>query len=123
LLDGFQYSYGQNGFRIKTLVTERVAYDTTSDNFIRRFVLVMLGTVLALTSHDYVPMSYYEFLRDIREMRKTSWNMFTLNFSKASLTKFKEGSKDSSSLPSHGHLATLLFFRFETRNHQSGEEY
>jgi hypothetical protein len=87
-----------------------VAYDTTGDNFIRRFVLVMLGTVIAQVSQDYVPVSYYEFLRDIREMRKTSWNMFTVDFLKASLTKFKEGSKDSGSLPSHwpfGNLALL----------------
>ena len=77
---GFQYSYGQNGFRIETLVTEMVAYDMTGDNFIRRLVLVMLGPMLAPVSQDYVPMSYYEFVRDIRQMRKTSWNMFTLDF-------------------------------------------
>jgi len=48
---GFQYSYGQNGFRIETLVTQMVAYDTTGDNFIRRLVLVMLGPMLAPVSH------------------------------------------------------------------------
>jgi hypothetical protein len=61
LPQGFQYSYVRNGFRVEILVTETVAYDTIGDNFIRRFVLVMLDTMLAPVSQNYVPMSYYEF--------------------------------------------------------------
>jgi hypothetical protein len=71
----------------------------------------MLSTVLAPVSQDYVPMSYYELVRDIGEMRKTSWNMFTLDCLKASLTKFKEGSKDSSSLPSHWPSSNLALLQ------------
>lgn len=106
----FEFSYGPAGFRIDSLVTEMRTHDTTGDDFIKRFVLVMLGTVLAPVSQEYVPLSYYGFVSDIRLMRKTSWNMVTLDFLKNSLTKFKDGGKQESSYPSHwppGNLALL----------------
>ena len=62
----------------------------SDDNFVRKAVLVLIGTVLAPTSDVTIPKPYYCLVEDVPRIFEINWNHFTLKFLIDSL---KEGSQ------------------------------
>ena len=60
------------------------------DEFVRMTVLVLLGTVLAPVSKDYIPKDYYALVRDVNLIGKMNWNNFTLRQCLSSVGKVLE---------------------------------
>ena len=64
------------------LIDELIKFfvDTQSfdDDFVRRVVLVLLGTVLAPQSTKFVPYRYYKMVEDVNAIKSYNWNNFTL---------------------------------------------
>ncbi|KAL6863758.1 hypothetical protein ACP4OV_016661 [Aristida adscensionis] len=103
--------HGRASFRIESLIADIVIHDDKpDDDFLRRFVLVMLGTVLAPVSSTHVPVSYYAIVKDVINMRQMDWNELTLGFLKA---KFKEGQDSTSPRWPSGNLALLQYAYWE----------
>ncbi|KAF7107830.1 hypothetical protein CFC21_108408 [Triticum aestivum] len=80
---------------IDELIENIVASGTYDDDFLRRIVLVLLGTVLAPQSTKEVPNAYYKLVHDVEAIKAFNWNAFTLcvcveGFTKtlSDLTKF-----------------------------------
>ncbi|XBI16862.1 hypothetical protein VPH35_059044 [Triticum aestivum] len=48
------------------------------DDFVRRAVLVLMGTVLAPQSTKFVPYRYYKMVEDVNAIKSYNWNDFTL---------------------------------------------
>ncbi|VAH84969.1 unnamed protein product [Triticum turgidum subsp. durum] len=48
------------------------------DDFVRRVVLVLLGTVLAPQSTKFVPYRYYKMVEDVNAIKSYNWNDFML---------------------------------------------
>ncbi|XBI80387.1 hypothetical protein VPH35_089573 [Triticum aestivum] len=57
------------------LDAKKISYD---DDFVRRAVLVLLGTVLAPQSTKFVPYRYYKMVEDVNAIKSYNWNDFTL---------------------------------------------
>ncbi|KAI5010581.1 hypothetical protein ZWY2020_012718 [Hordeum vulgare] len=65
---------------IDDLINKIVKNDNTDDDFVQMTFLVLLGTVIAPVSHEYIPKEYYALVKDKRMISKFSWNDFTLKF-------------------------------------------
>ena len=65
---------------IDTLIDKIVRNKDVDDDFVRMTFLVLLGTIIAPVSHEYVPKKYYALVQDIKLIRKFNWNAFTLQF-------------------------------------------
>ena len=63
---------------IDDLINNIVESGDTDDDFVRRVVLVLLGTIIAPRSTKIIPKSYYALVQDINRMRKLNLNDFTL---------------------------------------------
>ena len=63
---------------INNLIASIVHSGDTDDDFVRRVVLVLLGTIIAPRSTKIIPKSYYALVQDINRMRKLNLNDFTL---------------------------------------------
>ncbi|XBI35368.1 hypothetical protein VPH35_121062 [Triticum aestivum] len=57
------------------LDAKKISYD---DDFVRRVVLVLMGTVLAPQSTKFVSYRYYKMLEDVNAIKSYNWNDFTL---------------------------------------------
>ncbi|XP_073353550.1 uncharacterized protein [Aegilops tauschii subsp. strangulata] len=65
---------------IDELIENIVASGTYDDDFLRRIVLVLLGTVLAPQSTKEVPNAYYKLVHDVEAIKAFNWNAFTLRY-------------------------------------------
>ena len=74
---------------IDDLIRDIVKNQPNDDDFIRKTVLILLGTVLAPYSLKYVPKSYYCLVENVLRIHSFNWNAFTLRVLLHSITKFK----------------------------------
>ena len=72
---------------IDDLIDNIVASGTYDDDFLRRIVLVLLGTVLAPQSTREVPNAYYKLVHDVEAIKAFNWNTFTLRVCVEGITK------------------------------------
>ncbi|KAL6843103.1 hypothetical protein ACP4OV_026816 [Aristida adscensionis] len=86
----FQNHWKNEGMRIENLISDIVLYNSTDDDFVRMFLLVMLGTVIAPVSQKYVPYSYFAFVENIETARTINWNRLTVGIIESNLRKVKE---------------------------------
>ena len=94
---------------IDTLIDKIVRNKDADDDFVRMTFLVLLGTIIAPVSHEYVPKKYYALVQDIKLIRKFNWNAFTLWFTLSEVGKLMQDGQVRQ-WP-HGNLA-LLQVRF-----------
>jgi hypothetical protein len=78
---------------------------TADDDFIRRVLLVLLGTLLMPVSTSSVPRDYYAIVHDLRRAQNMNWISLTLPFLISNLVK-KKTVKGQTSWP-EGNLALL----------------
>lgn len=72
---------------IDQLIEHIVASGTYDDDFLRRIVLVLLGTVLAPHSTKEVPNAFYKLVEDVEAIKAFNWNAFTLRICIEGITK------------------------------------
>ena len=72
---------------IDELIENIVASGTYDDDFLRRIVLVLLGTVLAPHSTKEVPNAYYKLVENVEAIKAFNWNAFTLRVCVEGFTK------------------------------------
>ena len=72
---------------IDDLIENIVASGTYDDDFLRRIVLVLLGTVLTPQSTIEVPNAYYKLVDDVEAIKAFNWNVFTLRICVEGITK------------------------------------
>ncbi|XBH73507.1 hypothetical protein VPH35_100594 [Triticum aestivum] len=63
---------------IDDLIVDITKNKSADDDFLRRVVLLLLGTVLAPMSSKTVPKQYYALVDDVKHISKINWNAFTL---------------------------------------------
>ena len=63
---------------IDDLIKNIVDSQSYDDDFVRRAVLVLMGTVLAPQSTKFVPYRYYKMVEDVNAIKSYNWNDFTL---------------------------------------------
>ncbi|XBI05426.1 hypothetical protein VPH35_133590 [Triticum aestivum] len=63
---------------IDELIKNIVDTQSYDDDFVRRAVLVLMGTVLAPQSTKCVPYRYYKMVEDVNAIKSYNWNDFTL---------------------------------------------
>ncbi|VAH84427.1 unnamed protein product [Triticum turgidum subsp. durum] len=63
---------------IDDLIKNIVDSQSYDDDFVRRAVLVLMGTVLAPQSTKFVPYRYYKMVEDVSAIKSYNWNNFTL---------------------------------------------
>ena len=90
---------------IDDLINKIVKNENTDDDFVRMTFLVLLGTVIAPVSHEYIPKEYYALVKDKRMISKFNWNEFTLKFFLSEIGKVLEDGRVRE-WP-HGNLALL----------------
>lgn len=64
---------------IDDLISDIIKNKSTDDDFLRRVVLVLLGTVLAPMHLKIVPKQYYALVVDVPRISRINWNAFTLS--------------------------------------------
>ncbi|KAF7053719.1 hypothetical protein CFC21_061574 [Triticum aestivum] len=64
---------------IDDLIADIIKNKSADDDFLRKVVLVLLGTVLAPMSSKIVPKQYYALVDDVKRISKINWNAFTLD--------------------------------------------
>ena len=64
---------------IDDLIADIIKNKSVDDDFLRRIVLVLLGTVLAPMHSKIVPKQYYALVVDVKRLDKINWNAFTLS--------------------------------------------
>ncbi|XBI48315.1 hypothetical protein VPH35_112086 [Triticum aestivum] len=52
--------------------------DSYDEYFVRRAILVLMGTFLAPQSTKFVPYRYYKMVEDVNAIKSYNWNDFTL---------------------------------------------
>ena len=65
---------------IDDLIEKIVRNKNTDDEFVRMAFLVLLGTIIAPVSDEYILKNYYALVQDVRQIKKFNWNAFTLRF-------------------------------------------
>ena len=65
---------------IDDLIDKIVRNKNTDDEFVRMAFLVLLGTIIAPVSDEYIRKNYYALVQDVRQIKKFNWNAFTLRF-------------------------------------------
>ncbi|KAE8795651.1 hypothetical protein D1007_29546 [Hordeum vulgare] len=103
------------------LINKIVKNDNTDDDFVRMTFLVLLGTVIAPVSHEYIPMEYYDLVKDKRMISKFNWNDFTLKFFLSEIGKVIEDGRVRE-WP-HGNLALLQYAYWEKVQPIIGPKY
>ncbi|KAM0904779.1 hypothetical protein ACQ4PT_017776 [Festuca glaucescens] len=63
---------------IDDLIADIIKSKLADDDFLRKVVLVLLGTVLAPMATKIVPHKFYALVEDVNRMPKINWNAFTL---------------------------------------------
>ncbi|KAE8771892.1 hypothetical protein D1007_56195 [Hordeum vulgare] len=106
---------------IDDLINKIVKNDNTDDDFVRMTFLVLLGTVIAPVSHEYIPKEYYALVKDKRMISKFNWNDFTLKFFLSEIGKVLEDGRVRE-WP-HGNLALLQYAYWEKVQPIIGPKY
>ena len=94
---------------IDELIKNIVDTQSYDDDFVRRAVLVLMGTVLAPQSTKFVPYRYYKMVEDVNAIKSYNWNDFTLGVCMDAIKKRSKILKNSSGLS-----GTWLFFRYKS---------
>jgi hypothetical protein len=63
---------------IDDLIADIIKNKSADDDFLRKVVLVLLGTILAPMHSKIVPKQYYALVADVKRIFKINWNAFTL---------------------------------------------
>ena len=63
---------------IDNLIEDIIKSKATDDDFLRKVVLVLLGTIIAPMLSKIVPKQYYALVDDVKRISKINWNVFTL---------------------------------------------
>ncbi|XBI51690.1 hypothetical protein VPH35_034175 [Triticum aestivum] len=104
---------------IDDLIVDITKNKSADDNFLRRVVLVLLGTVLAPMSSKTVPKQYYALVDDVKRISKINWNAFTLRVLLDCLRNVTKG-KHLRQWP-RGNLALLQYLYWEKVQPLEGE--
>ncbi|XBI04455.1 hypothetical protein VPH35_132753 [Triticum aestivum] len=76
-----------NEIMIDQLIQDITTSGLYDDDFLRRIVLVLLGTVLAPHSTVEVPNAFYKLMEDVESIKSFNWNAFTLRVCVDGITK------------------------------------
>lgn len=83
-------AYANNGqILISDLETAIRASKAPDGDFLRRFILYAIVTVLAPTTQHYVDSKFLNLVTDLENLRKFNWGCFTLNHFFKSVHKFR----------------------------------
>ena len=83
-------AYANNGqILISDLETAIRASKAPDGDFLRRFILYAIGTILAPTTQHYVDSKFLNLVTDLENLRKFNWGCFTLNHFFKSVHKFR----------------------------------
>ncbi|XP_073367727.1 uncharacterized protein [Aegilops tauschii subsp. strangulata] len=104
---------------IDDLIVNITKNKSADDDFLRRIVLVLLGTVLAPMSSKTVPKQYYALVDDVKRISKINWNAFTLRVLLDCLRNVRKG-KHLRQWP-RGNLALLQYLYWEKVQPLEGE--
>ncbi|XP_073362637.1 uncharacterized protein [Aegilops tauschii subsp. strangulata] len=104
---------------IDDLIVDITKNTSADDDFLRRVVLVLLGTVLAPMSSKTVPKQYYALVDDVKRIFKINWNAFTLRVLLDCLRNVRKG-KHLRQWP-RGNLALLQYLYWEKVQPLEGE--
>ena len=63
---------------IDNLIDDIIKSKATDDDFLRKVLLVLLGTIIAPMSSKIVPKQYYALVYDVKRISKINWNAFTM---------------------------------------------
>ncbi|XBJ26968.1 hypothetical protein VPH35_004300 [Triticum aestivum] len=72
---------------IDQLINNIVSSGTYDDDFVRRAVLVLIGTIIAPHSTRHVPHFLYQLVEDVEAIKSYNWNAFTLRVYIEGITK------------------------------------
>ncbi|XP_037470886.1 uncharacterized protein LOC119344600 [Triticum dicoccoides] len=72
---------------IDQLINNIVSSGTYDDDFVRRAVLVLIGTIIAPHSTRHVPHFLYQLVEDVDAIKSYNWNAFTLRVCIEGITK------------------------------------
>ncbi|XBI03224.1 hypothetical protein VPH35_131663 [Triticum aestivum] len=106
---------------IDDLIEKIVKDKSTDDDFIRMTFLVLLGTIIAPVSHEYVPKKYYALVKNIKLIRKFNWNAFTSRFCLSEIGKLLQDGHVRQ-WP-QGNLALLQYLYWEKVQPITGPRY
>ncbi|XP_020157119.1 uncharacterized protein [Aegilops tauschii subsp. strangulata] len=104
---------------IDNLIEDIIKSKATDDDFLRKVVLVLLGTIIAPMSSKIVPKQYYALVDDVKRISKINWNAFTLRVLLDCLRIVKKG-KHLRQWPK-GNLALLQYLYSEKVQPVEGE--
>nr|XP_040258031.1 uncharacterized protein LOC120975498 [Aegilops tauschii subsp. strangulata] len=104
---------------IDDLIVDITKNKSADDDFLRRVVLVLLGTVLAPMSSKTVPKQYYALVDDVKRISNINWNAFTLRVLLDCLRSVRKG-KHLRQWP-RGNLALLQYLYWEKVQPLEGE--
>ncbi|XBI12131.1 hypothetical protein VPH35_139047 [Triticum aestivum] len=104
---------------IDDLIVDITKNKSADDDFLRRVVLVLLGTVLAPMSSKTIPKQYYALVDDVKRISKINWNAFTLRVLLDCLRNVRKG-KHLRQWP-RGNLALLQYLYWEKVQPLEGE--
>ncbi|XBI19011.1 hypothetical protein VPH35_060643 [Triticum aestivum] len=106
---------------IDDLIEKIVKNKSTDDDFIQMTFLVLLGTIIAPVSHEYVPKKYYALVQNIKLIRKFNWNAFTSQFCLSEIGKLLQDGHVRQ-WP-QGNLALLQYLYWEKVQPITGPKY
>ncbi|XBI98292.1 hypothetical protein VPH35_018543 [Triticum aestivum] len=104
---------------IDNLIEDIIKSKATDDDFLRKVVLVLLGTIIAPMSSKIVPKQYYTLVYDVKRISKINWNAFTMRVLLDCLRIVKKG-KHLRQWPK-GNLALLQYLYWEKVQPVEGE--
>ncbi|XBH73336.1 hypothetical protein VPH35_100453 [Triticum aestivum] len=101
------------------LIEDIIKSKATDDDFLRKVVLVLSGTIIAPMSSKIVPKQYYALVDDVKRISKINWNAFTMRVLLDCLRIVKKG-KHLRQWPK-GNLALLQYLYWEKVQPVEGE--
>ncbi|KAM0931303.1 hypothetical protein ACQ4PT_000366 [Festuca glaucescens] len=104
-------SKSSGSLRIDGLIADAIKSELADDDFLRRAVLVALGTVLAPKSTATVPLEYWAIVKYVKRMKKLNFNGFTRTFFINNIKKLGSG-HEMVQWPC-GNLALLQYIYYE----------
>ena len=87
------------------MVKEILDNKCADEHFIRMFMLVLMGTVLAPTSHEEVPALYLSLLENTANIKNINWNEFTLRFLMDNINSLATGHGSDNVLLDHSTIS------------------
>jgi hypothetical protein len=90
-IPGHFLSKKSGNIRIDELIADVIESKVADHDFLRKTVLVLLGTVLAPQYKITIPKPYYAIVQDVHRIKKLNFNEFTRSFLMGSLKKIETG--------------------------------